>query len=154
MMKNSILFLSGILFLSVTIPYGCQPSATKMEAAEDQVQEDRKDLAESKADLYRATQDSIFNYQQFKIDADQKIIAQEKKIADLKARIENESKEVNDDYNKKLAELENKNSELKKKLADYEDDGQDKWKDFKKEFDHDMDNLGKAYKDLTVDNVN
>jgi len=49
--------------------------------------------------------------------------------------------------------LKNKNNKLKEKLADYKDDGQDAWIDFKNEFNHDMDELGKAFKDLTVENI-
>jgi hypothetical protein len=40
------------------------------------------------------------------------------------------------------------------KLADYQDDGQSEWISFKNEFNHDMDELGKAFKDLTVQNLN
>jgi hypothetical protein len=43
---------------------------------------------------------------------------------------------------------------LKKKLADYSEDGNEKWKTFKVEFNHDMSELGKAFSDLTVNNVN
>ena len=49
--------------------------------------------------------------------------------------------------------LEQKNTELKKILSDYKDEGQDKWTSFKNEFNHDMDELGKAFKDLTVKNL-
>ncbi len=65
----------------------------------------------------------------------------------------NEKKEIDADYNKTLLELETKNKELKKKLADYKDDGQDKWNGFKTEFNHDMNELGKAVKNITVENV-
>jgi septal ring factor EnvC (AmiA/AmiB activator) len=78
---------------------------------------------------------------------------QEKNIAEFKARIAKEKKENRADYEKKLIELENKNSDLKKKLADYKDDGQDKWISFKAEFNRDIDELGKAFKDLTVENI-
>ena len=54
---------------------------------------------------------------------------------------------------KKIDELEQKNSELKKRLDDYKADGKEKWEKFKAEFSHDMDELGKAFKDLTVKNV-
>ncbi len=53
-----------------------------------------------------------------------------------------------------MAELENKNSDLKKKLSDFKDDDKDKWISFKEEFNHDMDELGLAFKNLTVENVN
>ncbi len=111
-------------------------------------------MADSKKDLYTIRLDTISNYEQFKIEAEKIIIAQEKNITEFKARMASEKKEINADYDKKLVELENKNNDLKKKLADYKDDGQDKWISFKNEFNHDMDELGKAFKDLTVENIN
>ena len=153
-MKNSILFLASILLLTVTILSGCQSSAKKVENAEVKVQEAKKDLADSKKDLYTIRLDTISNYEQFKIEAEKIIVTQEKNITEFKARMASEKKEINADYNKKLVELENKNSDLKKKLADYIDDGQNKWMSFKDEFNHDMDELGKAFKDLTVENIN
>ncbi|MFC2087271.1 hypothetical protein ACFLSA_03810, partial [Bacteroidota bacterium] len=150
---NSILFLANILLLTVVILSGCQSSATKVENAEDKVQEAKKNLADSKTDLYTIRLDTISNYEQFKIEAEKIIVAQEKNIAEFKAGLASEKKEINADYDKKLVELENKNNELKKKLADYKDDGQIKWISFKNEFNHDMNELGKAFKDITVENV-
>lgn len=124
-----------------------------MENAEDKVQEAKKDLADSKRELYTIRLDTISNYEQFKIEAEKIIIAQEKNITEFKARLASENKEINADYDKKLVELENKNNELKRKLADYKDNGQDKWNGFKNEFNHDINELGKAFKDLTVENV-
>ncbi len=129
-MKNSILFLASILLLTVTILSGCQTSATNVENTEDKVQEVKKDLKDSKTVLYQARQDSISDYIQFKKVAEMKIIALEKNIADFEARIAKEKKEVKDDYEKKLLELENKYSDLKKELEDYKDDGQNQWISF------------------------
>ena len=53
---------------------------------------------------------------------------------------------------RKISDLEQKNTDMKKKLDEYGMEGKDKWDAFKAEFNHDMDELGKALKDLTVDN--
>ena len=42
---------------------------------------------------------------------------------------------------------------MKKRLEDYKADSKDKWESFKTEFNHDMDELGSAFKDLTVKNT-
>jgi hypothetical protein len=39
---------------------------------------------------------------------------------------------------------------MKNKLNSYKDDGNDKWKTFKMEFNKEMDDLGKSIKDLTT----
>jgi hypothetical protein len=48
--------------------------------------------------------------------------------------------------------LEQKNRDLKKKLEEYKDEGQSKWEEFKTNFKHDMDGIGKTMKDLFKDN--
>jgi len=151
-MKKSILFPASILLLIVTVLAGCQTSAEKVENAEDKVLEAKKDLAVSERNLYEAKLDTITNYEQFKIEAQKIIDAQEKNISEFKANLVSGKKDINAEYEKKLATLENKNNELKRKLADYKDDGKDKWVSFKNEFNHDVNQLGKAFQDLTVDN--
>ena len=42
---------------------------------------------------------------------------------------------------------------MKQKMADYKENGKDNWKEFKAEFNHDMDELGDAFRDLTKNNV-
>jgi hypothetical protein len=144
-MKNSILVLMSILLLSATLVSSCQSSAKKGNNAEEKVQDAKMDLNDIRLD-------TISKYEQFKIEAEKVIIAQENNIKELKDKMASEKKEINADYSKKLVELESKNNELKKKLANFKNDGQDKWDSFKNEFNHDMNKLGKAFKDLTVEN--
>ncbi|WP_439185033.1 hypothetical protein [Carboxylicivirga taeanensis] len=150
-MKNSTKALGGILLLTIALlSGGCQSSNQKIKNAEDNVQEAIKDLEDSKRDLHEIRLDTISNYEQFKIEAEKLIATQEKNIVDLKAKIAKEKEGLKQDYEEKLITLESKNNELKKKLAEYKDEGQDKWNGFKKEFNHDMNELGKAFKGLTV----
>jgi len=150
-MKNSVLAM-GILLLSITMLFSCQSTAKKVENAENTVQEAKKDLKDSKANLHQVKNDTVSTYEQFKKEAELQIIAQEKNIADLKIKIAKEKTGVKQDYEKKLVALENKNNELKKKLTDFKDDGKENWISFKNEFNHDMDELGKAFKGLTINN--
>jgi hypothetical protein len=87
-----------------------------------------------------------------KVTADN-IAANEQIIADFKVRIENEKKEAKADYLTKINALEVKNSDMRMRMDNYKEDGKDNWETFKTEFSHDMDELGKAFKDLTVKNV-
>ncbi|WP_158841021.1 hypothetical protein [Polaribacter sp. L3A8] len=144
-MKISILYIMSIFLLSGTLLSGCQSKAKKVDKAKENVQE-------AKVDLYEIRLDTISNYEQFKIEAEKLITTQEKNIVEFKNILVSEKKEVNAEYHKKLDALEVKNKELKKNLVDYKDDGEDKWNGFKKEFNHDMNKLGKAFKDLTVEN--
>lgn len=74
-----------------------------------------------------------------------KITANDQSIADFKARVAKEKKDVKADYEKQIAALEQKNTDMKKKLDSYKADSKEEWVKFKTEFGADMDNLGKAF---------
>jgi len=152
-MKKTIFYLAAIIFATGTILISCQSSATKVENAEDKLQNAKDETKEAQSELYKVRNDSIQEYLQFKKESEELIIANEKAIAEFKAKIASMKKESRAKYEKTIAGLEQKNSDLKKKLENYKDDGHDNWISFKNEFNHDMDELGKALKDLVVQNV-
>lgn len=142
-MKKSYFTLALTMFMAGIMLTGCKSSVKKVENAQDKV-------LEAKQELNVAMKDSI---QQFKKESEKRISNNEKNIVEFKARIANEKKENKAKYEKKLAKLEQKNSDMKKKLADFKDEEQVKWEKFKVEYNRDMDELGKAFKDLTIKNV-
>jgi len=146
-MKNSISIMTITAFMAGILLTSCQLSPKKVDNAEDKV----VNTMDKAAEINQALNDSI---QQFKMESEQKIDEYQETIAELKTKIKTVKKENKALYEQKLVELEQKNNDLKKKLNDYKDNGQDKWTSFKSEFSHDMDELGKAFKDLTVNNVN
>ncbi len=146
-MKNSILFMAVTVFMAVTIFTSCQSSAKKVENAQQNVKEEKGNVVEAKQELNQALKDSI---QQFKKESAEKISDYDNSIAELKATIVKGKKETKAKYEKELAVLEQKNNDMKKKLDDYKEEGSDKWAIFKREFNHDMDELGKSLKGFTV----
>lgn len=152
-MKRIFLIQTVFTLIAATIITSCQSSASKVETAQDKVQDAKDKLITAKSDLIIAQQDFNVEYQKLKKESDEKILAHEKSIAEFKARIATEKKEVQEKFAMEIALLEKKNSDLKKKLDGFKEEGKDKWEKFKVEFSHDMDELGKAFKDLTVKNV-
>ena len=126
-----------------TMLTSCRSSVKKVEKAQENV-------VEANQKLNQALKDSI---QQFRTESENRISIYEKDIVEFRARIANEKKANKSKYEKKLAELDKKNIEMKKKLADYKYEEQAKWEIFKAEYNHDMDQLGQSFKDLTVKNV-
>jgi TolA-binding protein len=141
-MKKSILKFTVTAFAIITVLVSCSSPAEKVEKAETKVMEANNNL-----------DSAIKNYQTdmnaFRIETANRIAANEKTIAEFNLKTAKDKKEARADYLKKMAVLEKKNAELKKKLADYKDDGDDKWKTFKAEFNKEMEDLGKSIKDLT-----
>lgn len=129
-------FIAGTMFVS------CQSSAEKVDQAKENV-------VDAKQELNQAIKDSIV---QFRKESAQQITAYEQSIADLKAKIATEKKDVKATYEKSLEELEQKNELLKTKLNDFKDEETDKWESFRDEFRKDMQDLGSAIKNFTVNN--
>jgi hypothetical protein len=126
-----------ILTLAVTILIGKTLSVQAQPAKQSSYQEDNSKEIEK-----------------FRSETNEKIKENEKAIADFKEKMSKEKQEVREKYDKKIAQVEQKNKALKKKLADYKEGNEkNSWQSFKREFNHDMDELGKGIKDLTVNNV-
>lgn len=156
-MKKFILILSlavviSVAFFTITFLSGCYSREKKLENADDRLQEAKMEVLNAEEALEETISDSISNYQQFKMDAEQNILAYEKSIAELKLKIAGTRIENRAEYEKKLAELEQKNTKLRHKLSDYKEDEQAKWASFRAEFVRDLDELGQALKDFTVKN--
>ncbi len=138
---TALVFISGASFLT-----SCNSPSENVAHAEDKVMEAQRDLDNANI-AYLA---DMVTYRQ---ETAVKIEVNNKSIADFNARVETEKAEAKADYKKKIAELEHMNTDMKKRLEDYKADGKDNWDKFKIEFSHDMEELGKAFKDLTVSNV-
>lgn len=132
---------------------GCQSSAQKQEAARNNVHDAREDLNAAQKDAKEIEQKvaTAEEWRTFKSESDKKIKDNEIQIAELKVRMKRPGQVFDALYEKKITGLEQQNLKMKAKLDEYEK-SQSNWESFKREFNHDMDELGKALKDLVVDN--
>jgi hypothetical protein len=145
-MKKIITIFSTCFLLSGAIFTSCSTPAEKVEKAENNV-------VKANNELDSANKVYLEDVANFKKENDEKIAANNKSIAEFNQRIADQKATAKADYKIKIAELEKKNTDMKKKMDDYKEDGKDNWTKFKAEFSHDMDELGKAFKNLTVKNV-
>ena len=142
-MKNSILALAACTFIVGSFLTSCNTPAEKVENAQTNVAEAKKDLA-------LANQEYLVEIENYKKETAVIITANDKSIAEFKARVATEKKAVKADYDKQIAELEQKNTDMKKRLDEYKAESKEQWGTFKTEFGADMNNLGKAFKDFVV----
>lgn len=149
-MKKIIFILAATVFSAGLLFTSCNSTSKKIENAEDDVQDAKEAVIDAQSDLNQAIQDSITEFQQFRIEYQNQILANEKSIAALKISVAKASQANKVLFEKKLAELEARNNELKTKLAEYNEEETDKWQAFKTEFKRDMDELGKAFSDFTT----
>jgi hypothetical protein len=88
----------------------------------------------------------------YKADVEAKIDANEKRIAELKAKVNKPGNKLIDKVRvERIEALEERNRNLRAKIAGYESNKTD-WEKFKEEVNHDLDELGKAIEDVFTDN--
>jgi len=142
-----------VLMAGVFSP-SCQSSAEKSDAADAKVIDAKQDLKDAQQDAVVAAQKAATAEElaAFKSDSELRIIAVDKEIALLKQKMRVAGKKVDASYEESIKALEQKNKDLKNRMDNYSNNAQSDWESFKREFNHDMDELGNAMKDLTVNN--
>jgi outer membrane murein-binding lipoprotein Lpp len=153
-MKNSIFNLALLLCLTSTLLFtGCQTPAQKVEDAKTNVDDANQDLNDVKKDAMAEEQRMADekDWMDFKTASEMRIRENETRITELKSDMKKSGKKLDAAYEKKIVAEEEKNKALETRMTAYHT-GQSDWAEFKREFNHDMDELGQALKDLTVNN--
>ncbi len=145
-MKKTVFIPMVAMFCIATLFTSCKPNTKEVQDAQENVQQAKEDLIVAKK------QANAEEWQNFKDEVNIVIEKNDAKIAELKKQIKKTGKDANAEYDRKIDTLEKKNEELKLKIENYKNDADSDWQSFKREFNHDMDELGKALKDLTVNN--
>lgn len=144
-----------MVILAHAVFTGCQSSADKLEAANQNVEKEKQDLQEAQKDA-NAVAVKVANAEEwaaFKTESEVKIKDNQIRIDELKMKMSKPGKTFDAMYAKNIENLEQKNKDLKARIGAYEANQSD-WDSFKREFNHDMDELGQALRDLTVNNKN
>ena len=88
------------------------------------------------------------DWHDFKVKAELKINANEKKIDKLQVKIKASGKDLKVKYDKEVVVLEQKNANLKVKIKEYKYESKEKWEEFKTSFNRDMDDVGRGIKNF------
>ena len=149
-MKKSIFMLAVLVSAFFT---SCKNNTEKEADAVENVAEAKEDLNEVKADVNKDAMTKVNDaeWQTYKMEANKTISENETRIAELQTAMKKPGKTFDDNYKKSIESLIEKNNSLKTRIGDYENNQTD-WDTFKREFNADMSGLGKAFKDLTVNN--
>ncbi len=153
-MKKAIFTLALTMFVAGTNLTSCKSTdQKKMDEAKENVEEAKQNVKEAEQNLDTAKMEYDSQYESFKNESEEKITANEDLISRLKEDAKKAKKETKVKYENAIADLEQRNDAMKTKLRDYKREGKEEWQSFKREFNHDMDELGKALEDLTKNNV-
>jgi len=140
-MKNKHFILVIILLIAGSVLAGCNNNRDKAKDDKEDVKQAAQDLKDEQTQFER-------EWQQFKNEAELKISENEKRINDFKAEIQKTSAKFKSKYANRVLTLEQKNIELKKMINNYTYEGKDNWKEFKQEFNSNMDSVGTALNDI------
>ena len=152
-MKKTIFTLAALTVIAGTLMMSCKSSTNEEKEAQEDVQEAKERVQDELGNLEVAKKAATAaEWKAFKEETDSVINKNEAHIATLKLKIKKTEKSVDVKYKKSIDLLEQKNKNLKVKLNAYKNDANSDWNSFKREFKHDMDEMGQAFKDLTVNN--
>jgi hypothetical protein len=141
-MRKSIHVLVALMLIAVVVLVSCNENhGKKVEAAEENVAKANKELISARADY-------TSEWQQFKDEANLRIRANQDRIEKFKAELKTANGKYKVKYEKEVGVLEQKNIELGKRIDAFKYDGKNSWEDFKRNFTHDADDLGKTLKSI------
>jgi uncharacterized protein YicC (UPF0701 family) len=155
-MKKSILNLVlPITFFAALLFIGCQSPAQKVDNAESNLNDANQNLKDAKADEVVANKKAVAaeEWTAFRAETEIKIKDNEARITELRAKKKATGKTLDAAYTQRIDTLEQKNLGMRTMMDDYESTKiSSDWEEFKREFNHDMEELGMALKNLTVSN--
>ena len=155
-MKKSIFNLAiPITFFAALLFIGCQSPAQKVDDAETNLNDANQNLKDAKADEIVANKKAVAaeEWKAFRAETEVKIKDNEARITELRAKKKSTGKTLDAAYTQRIDTLEQKNLGMRTMMDDYESTKiSSDWEEFKREFNHDMEELGMALKNLTVSN--
>jgi hypothetical protein len=140
-MKNYMKMSFASLLMVGSLLVSCSTPAEKVDKAEDDSREAKKELRIAKAEYEK-------EMKAYRKTSEEKIAANELKIAEFKARGSTQKATAKADYEKNVEELNRKNTDMKMRLDSFKFDSKTKWEAFKFELNQDMDELGQAINDF------
>lgn len=151
-MKTLKFVIVGLL-LSYSFTVAAQEDR-KAAKARKNVTSAEKDLVDARADLRMAKIDSAEDFRRFLRESEMKINDNKLKISQLKKNRSKDFRYSKERYDREVLALEEKNDELQLKIKASAQTKTDVWSSFKREFNSDLYELGKAIKDFGRENEN
>jgi hypothetical protein len=139
-MKKKLLMFIFPALVAGTVFTSCKPDERKLEKDQENIRDAENKFAE--------------DWAKYKQEQEEKIRDNEAQITSIRERLRTSSDKDKIVVEQRANELEQKNKAMRVRIEDYDrEKRQDKWEEFKREFNHDMDELGNSLKDINKNNV-
>jgi hypothetical protein len=141
---------AGLSGLAIT---GCKSNTEKNEEAVENVNDANANLkdVQEEATIDASKKATDAEWQTYKTEMLASINDNEIRIAELKKAFNKPGTTFDANYSKNIDALQKRNLDLKVRIENYENNQTD-WESFKREFNSDINGLGKAFDDFTVKN--
>jgi hypothetical protein len=137
-MRKIYFILTIILLLGGSLFTGCE---NNRDGTKKNVEQANQNMIDEQAQFDN-------EWKQFRSDAELKITASQNKIDELKAAMKSTSANFKIKYENKILTLEQKNIELRKRINRYKYEGNENWRDFKKDYNNEADTVEVALNDI------
>lgn len=144
-MKNSKLLIVTAFVMVSVLSLSCKNSADKVEDAKEEV-------IIANENLMNENEAFLAEIEDYKMKTAEDIATNEKSLADFNNRIANQKNVAKSEYDKKIANLNQKNTDMKKRMDDFKSDSKENWETFESQFNIEMEKLGSEIRDLTSKN--
>lgn len=132
---------------------GCKPATKEVLDSQQQVEVAKENVQDANDTLRQARKAvTAEEWKAFKYSSDSIIKINDMRIAALKSKMNRTGKSIDTVYQRNIDVVEQRNENLKSKMNAFNNDVNEDWQSFKREYKHDTDELGQALKDLTVNN--
>ncbi|MCE3280616.1 MAG: hypothetical protein K0S44_2807 [Bacteroidetes bacterium] len=137
-MKTNAIIVAAITGMAAISFSSCQTKEQKLENAQEKVVEANEDLREAQ--------------REFREESENRLRENDMSFETYRSDIKNEKEEQRVMYERRIDSLEQRNKDLRVRLnQDY--DNNDNWETFKREFNHDMEEIKNSLKDIRKNNV-
>jgi hypothetical protein len=143
-----VLYIAATVCLAVLLT-ACQSPDEKVVEAKEKVTNATQDLKEATREVRAQWQE---NWLTFKRDNDKDIAANERRIIELRKEVTNANTRYRATYTARIDELERGNNELRDRVNNCRDEGDERWKTFKRDTQRTMDTLKSTLSHMTIKN--
>lgn len=150
-MKKAILTLTTASLITLSfLLMGCQTDAQKTSAKKENVQDAQADLDQAKKEVALQKIENAAAWDTFKRESALRVSDNNKRIAELKAKMLVKGSEFDQTYTQRITALEEKNKELDMSLQTFENTNNSDWEAFRISFNQGMDDLGTAITNIDI----
>ena len=149
-MKNSKIKLVAMAGLMSFAMLSCKSNT---EEKKENLEEAKEEVAVAKEELSAARLDSVNEYSKYRKEIDNRLIENDRQIAEIRAKVKMQKASIRAKMNKDLDVLMQKNEDFKIEMKNQKDGIYSDWESFKQSYNSNLDDLGKSISEMAQNNM-